>query len=130
MAPSPTAEATRLTDSARTSPATKTPGTEHSRWYGARDSGQSAGGRPASSSSAGPVCRKPRESRAKASPSHSVGGWAPMKTNSRDAGTVWVCPVAALASTSRSTWSVPSTATTWVQVSTSMAELASIRATR
>lgn len=32
MAPSPTAEATRLTDSARTSPAAKTPGKLVSRW--------------------------------------------------------------------------------------------------
>ena len=32
MAPSPTADATRLTESARTSPATKTPGMLASRW--------------------------------------------------------------------------------------------------
>ena len=32
IAPSPTAEATRLTDSDRTSPATNTPGTLDSRW--------------------------------------------------------------------------------------------------
>ena len=32
IAPSPTADATRLTDSARTSPATNTPGTLDSRW--------------------------------------------------------------------------------------------------
>src|SRR6266540_792394 len=38
IAPSPTADATRLADSARTSPATNTPGTLVSRWYGARDS--------------------------------------------------------------------------------------------
>ena len=42
MAPSPTADATRLADSARTSPAAKTPGTLVSRWYGGRSSGQSA----------------------------------------------------------------------------------------
>jgi len=34
MAPSPTAEATRPADSALASPATKTPGTLVSRWYG------------------------------------------------------------------------------------------------
>lgn len=32
MAPSPTAEATRFTDSARASPATNTPGIDVSRW--------------------------------------------------------------------------------------------------
>ena len=55
IAPSPTAEATRFADSDRTSPATNTPGTLVSRWYGARSSGQ-----PVSScSKSGPASTKP-----------------------------------------------------------------------
>ena len=46
IAPSPTAEATRFTESARTSPATKTPGMLASSGHGSRSSGQPRGRSP------------------------------------------------------------------------------------
>ena len=57
MAPSPTAEATRLTEPWRTSPAAKTPGRLVSSSSGGRSSGQPAAAAVASRS--GPVRRKP-----------------------------------------------------------------------
>src|SRR3954468_20594746 len=83
MAPSPTAPATRLTDSARTSPATNTPGTEHSRWYGARDSGQSAGGGP-------PAASSPRAGRreARPAPRRAPPGARQRRAGAREAGGV------------------------------------------
>src|SRR6202044_2509332 len=71
IAPSPTAEATRLADSARTSPATNTPGALVSRWYGGLSSCQ-----PYSSccSRSGPASTKPRGSRATTPSSHPVPG--------------------------------------------------------
>src|SRR6185503_4661663 len=72
--PSPTALATRLIDRARTSPATKMPGTVVSSRYGSRLSGQ-----PASCAS-GPARMNPRASRATTPSSQSVCGAAPMNT--------------------------------------------------
>src|SRR3954453_9386213 len=72
--PSPTALATRLIERARTSPATKIPGTVVSRRYGSRPSGQ-----PAAFAS-GPARMKPRSSRPTTPSSHSVRGQAPMNT--------------------------------------------------
>src|SRR5277367_6498775 len=76
--PSPTAAATRLAESARTSPATKTPGTLVSRWWGGRSNVQ-----PHTFRRSGPVRMKPRPSRATTPSSQSVRGAAPMKMNIR-----------------------------------------------
>src|SRR5207237_10863026 len=86
--PSPTALATRLIDRARTSPATKTPGTVVSRRYGSRFSGQ-----PAAFAS-GPARMKPRSSRASTPSSQSVRGEAPMKTKHASASSVDSAPSA------------------------------------
>lgn len=91
MAPSPTADATRLTDAARTSPAAKTPGTLVSRWYGSRGSRQPAGRCPLVMRSV-PVTTNPRSSRVTAPSSQSVWGSAPMKTNSHDVETSLLSP--------------------------------------
>ena len=96
MAPSPTAEATRLADSARASPATNTPGTLVSRWYG-RAVGVQPGGRAPSTGRSGPAMTKPRSSRTTTPSSQSVRGAAPMKTNSHWASTISVAPVGVVA---------------------------------
>ena len=85
--PSPTAEATRLIDWSRTSPAAKTPGMLVSSANGSRCfSGQ--GGHPlGTSSTCSPVRMNPRSERAGALPSQSVCGSAPTKTNIAVAGT-------------------------------------------
>ena len=62
VAPSPTAEATRLTEPWRMSPAAKTPGRLVSSSSGGRSRGQPWGGLPLRSRSR-PVSRKPRSSR-------------------------------------------------------------------
>src|SRR4051794_41916466 len=69
--PSPTALATRLIERARTSPATKMPGTVVSSRYGSRASGQ-----PAAFAS-GPAGVKPRSSRATTPASPPGRGGAP-----------------------------------------------------
>src|SRR6201996_209600 len=71
-APSPTAEATRLADSARASPATNTPGMLVSRWYGIRSSSQPRGRSPPTDRS-GPAITKPRESRTTTPSTQPVG---------------------------------------------------------
>src|SRR4029077_7859326 len=63
IAPSPTAEATRLADSARTSPAAKTPGTLVSRWNGARSGIHPDGSGDSSEPRSGPLTTNPRPSR-------------------------------------------------------------------
>ena len=75
MLPSPTADATRLTLLARTSPQAKTPGTLVSSRYGSRSCDQ----RPAFTVSS-PVRTYPCASRAISAGSHSVSASAPMKT--------------------------------------------------
>ena len=119
MAPSPTAEATRLADSARASPATNTPGTLVSRWYGARSSSQPGGFWPPTDRS-GPATTNPWSSRTTTPSSHSVSGAAPMNTNSSCASTISVLPSAVLRSVSCSRWPSPSAPMTSVQVRTVM----------
>ena len=129
MAPSPTAEATRLADSARASPATNTPGILLSRWYGARSSIQPAGRSPTRGRS-GPVITKPRSSRTTTPSSHSVRGNAPMNTNRSSASTTSVAPDVLSRRVSVSKCSSPLPAITSVHVRTSMFEIVSICCTR
>ena len=124
-APSPTAEATRLADSARASPATNTPGTLVSRWYGIRSSSQPGGRSPATDRS-GPATTKPRESRTTTSPSQSVSGAPPMNRNMSCASTVSVDPFVASCSLSRSRCPSPSAPMTSVQVRTLIAPMSAI----
>ena len=79
FAPSPTAEATRLTEVNRTSPAAKTVGTLVSNGSGARPSAVQVTPRSSGSSWAS-VRMKPALSRARPG-SHWVAGRAPMKQN-------------------------------------------------
>ena len=93
IAPSPTADATRLADSARTSPAAKTPGTLVSRWNGWRSRfhpggscavhGQVRAGEDEAARVADHACRRASRCAAR----------APMNTNSQPASTVSVSPV-------------------------------------
>ena len=98
MAPSPTADATRLAESERTSPAANTPGTLVSRWYGSRSSGQP--GRCSDWFRSGPDTMNPWPSRATTPSSQPVLGAAPMKMNSWLASTGSVAPVFRSRSTS------------------------------
>ena len=82
MAPSPTAEATRFIESSRTSPAANTPGTLVSSANGGAAQ-RPARSRPPAASRSCPVRTKPLSSRTTSSPSQSVRGEAPMKTNSQ-----------------------------------------------
>ncbi len=86
IAPSPTADATRLTERDRTSPAAKTPG----RWSPVEGVAglRPAGGRWPATTRSGPVGTKPCSSRTITASSHSVRGAAPMNTNSDAAATV------------------------------------------
>ena len=80
IAPSPTAEATRFTDLRPYVAGGEDAGTLDSRWYGSRGSDQPAGRRPSATRSV-PVSTNPSGSRVTTPSSHSVRGWAPMKTN-------------------------------------------------
>ena len=102
-APSPTAEATRLTDPRRASPTAKTPGRLVSSDSGARSRGQQMS---PSSSRSGPVRMNPHWSRAMLSPSHSVRGCEPMRMNRASAGTLRLAPEAVSARISDSRWRV------------------------
>ena len=82
MAPSPTADAQRLTDPLRTSPAANTPGRLVSRKNGVRPCARQRSPRTASSGTAAPVRTKPFLSSCTQPLSHSVCGSAPMKRNS------------------------------------------------
>ena len=101
-APSPTAEATRLTDPWRTSPAANTPGRLVSSGSGGRPGGQRV---PAGRS--GPVRMNPCRSRATVPASHCVRGCAPIRTNKASAGTLRRAPETVSARTSDSRWPVP-----------------------
>src|SRR6476620_9338746 len=119
--PSPTAAATRLADSARTSPATNTPGTLVSKWCGGRSSVQ-----PLTSLRSGPDRMNPWSSFATTS-SQSVRGSAPMKQHSRSHSTVSFAPLCLSNSTRPVRWSSsPSVSTTSVQVRTVMLSFFSI----
>jgi hypothetical protein len=91
MAPSPTAEATRLTEPDRTSLTAKTPWRLVSSKNGCRRLVQ--GGDRAS---AAPVRMNPPESRSISGGSQSVRGTAPMKLNTAGVSTVRSCPIFAL----------------------------------
>src|SRR5437870_1142497 len=91
-APSPTPEATRLTEPWRTSPTTKIPGTLVSSNPGSRSSVHDGGLFPPRRRS-GPERMNPRSSRSIKPPSHSVRGCAPMKMYRLVAGTFSFSPV-------------------------------------
>src|SRR5713101_7241477 len=93
IAPSPTAEATRLTESDRTSPAANTPGRLVSSRNGCRRAVQWED--PAR---AGPVRTKPLASRSISGGSQSVRGTAPMKLNTAGVLIVRFSPVLLLTS--------------------------------
>src|SRR5229473_630187 len=82
MAPSPTADAQRLTDPLRTSPAAKTPGRLVSRNNGVRPCARQRSPRTASRGTAAPVRTKPFLSSCTQPLRQSVCGSAPMKRNS------------------------------------------------
>ena len=86
--PSPTAEATLLTEPLRTSPTAKTPGWLASSKYGSRPSSSQAGASRACPLRSGPVTMKPLLSSTTDSASHCVWGSAPIRTNRAVAGTV------------------------------------------
>ena len=102
-APSPTAEATRLTDPWRTSPAAKTPG----RLVSSGSAGRPGGQRPVPAGRSGPVRMNPCRSRATLSPSHCVRGCEPIRTNRASAGTLRRAPEAVSGRTSDWRWPVP-----------------------
>src|ERR1700722_18430703 len=93
--PSPTAEATRLTDPARTSPTAKIPG-----W-------DVANGEPGEST---PVMTNPFSSSFTNPESHSVFGAAPTMMNSARVATLLDCPVSTLPMVTPSRCSLPSSA--------------------
>src|SRR3954468_1502351 len=129
IAPSPTAEATRLTESARASPATNTPGTLASSGHGSRSSGQPRGRWPSTTRS-GPVTRNPRSSRSRVPSSHSVRGWAPMNTKAWPVSTRSLAPETTCRSVSASRWPSPCASATTVhsrRVTLSIACSCSIR---
>src|SRR5262249_57589717 len=76
MAPSPTAEATRLVEPSRTSPAAKTPGRLVSRKNGSRSAVQCG-----EADTSGPVFMKPLGSFSISAGSQLVQGIAPIKVN-------------------------------------------------
>src|SRR5215472_1906078 len=80
VAPSPTADATRLTERQRASPAANTPGMLVSKKYGSRSSLQRLGARPDRSTSR-PVRMYPLESISTTPASHCVWGVPPTSTN-------------------------------------------------
>src|SRR5439155_1351469 len=88
IAPSPTAEATRLTESDRTSPAANTPARLVSSRNGCRLPVQCG-----DCASDGPVLMNPLPSRSISGGSQSVRGTAPMKLNTAGVSTVRFSPV-------------------------------------
>src|SRR5438270_12374865 len=88
IAPSPTAEATRLTEAERTSPAANTPGRLVSKRNGCRRALQDG-----DCASAGPVWTNPLASRSISGGSQSVRGTAPIKLNTAGGSTVRFAPV-------------------------------------
>src|SRR5215203_3934457 len=114
--PSPTADATRLTDRWRTSPAAKMPGTLVSRKKGSRSRCHPFGRRPPRTRLR-PVRMKPCGSLATASITQSVCGLAPIKIKRANAGTVCVSPVVASAMMISSSLVSPLTSATVERVS-------------
>ena len=129
VAPSPTAEATRLMDRCRTSPAANTPGTLVSSGSGGRFSGQPAGSSPARCRS-WPVRMKPWSSRSMLPGSQVVRGSAPIITNSAAAATVSVPPLARSRSVRLSRLHCPSPPVTSVARRTRMLPVLPISVTR
>src|SRR5258708_37466593 len=97
--PSPTEEATRLTEPARTSPTAKTPGNEVAK-------GEAADPLPE------PVITKPLSSSFTRPESHSVFGAAPTMMNSARVSTTRLAPDVASRMVSASRWSAPCKALT------------------
>src|SRR6476646_4752750 len=88
MAPSPTAEATRLVEPNRTSPAAKTPGLLVSRKNGSRSAVQYG-----EADISGPVFTKPLGSVSISTGIQLVQGIAPIKVNTAGVWTIRVSPV-------------------------------------
>src|SRR5665213_787283 len=115
--PSPTEEATRLTDPARTSPTAKTPGSEVEKGEGGELSLK-------------PVITKPFLSRLTRPESHSVLGAAPTMMNSARVSTTRVAPDFLSRMVSASRWSAPFKALTSALYSIVILESASSRLER
>src|SRR6266446_707244 len=124
-APSPTPEATRLTEPWRTSPTTKIPGTLVSSKPGSRSRVQDVGLFPFRSKS-GPERMKPRSSRSIVSPSHSVRGCAPMNMKRLVAGSFFLSPEGEHSTVIPVSRVSPCTSTTLVRGQTSMFAVFSI----
>src|SRR6266704_3132993 len=124
-APSPTPEATRLTEPWRTSPTTKIPGTLVSSKLGSRLSVHDAGLLPSRIRS-GPERMKPRSSRATTLPSHSVRGSAPMKMKRLEAGSFFLSPEGEHSTVIPVSRNSPSTSTTLARDQTSILGVFSI----
>src|ERR1700674_948692 len=88
MEPSPTADATRLTEPDRTSPAANTPG-----WLVSSKNGWRRAVQWADAASANPVSTKPWASFSISGGSHSIRGSAPMNLNKAVISSVRVVPV-------------------------------------
>src|ERR1700677_4766594 len=115
--PSPTEEATRLTEPARTSPTAKTPGSEVAK-------GEAADTVPE------PVMTNPLSSSFTRPESQSVFGAAPTMMNSARVATFRDCPVSALRIVTLSRCSLPSSAVTSQLYSIVMPRSASSRLVR
>ena len=123
--PSPTAEATRLTEPDRTSPAANTPGRLVSSRNGVPP------GRPVGDCArAGPVRTNPLASVSISGGSQSVRGTAPMKLNSAGVFSVRASPVLLLTISTSPRWPSPDIRRTSVLRSTSMLGVCSIRRAR
>ena len=129
MDPSPTAEATRLTAPARTSPTANTPGKLVSRRWGGRASGQRVAAKSSGDKSV-PVLMNPFASSKTQSPSQRVFGTAPVITKTCRTSRVSTLPVRLFRNSTRARCSLPSSPTISVHVCKLMAGLSSIRRTR
>ena len=117
--PSPTADAIRLTERERTSPAQKMPGTLVSSMNGSRASGQ-PGTRSPLRARPGPVTTKPAWSRSTMPLSQSVRGAWPMNTNIAATGSVSRVFVSASSTSIDSSAWPPATAVTDARRRTAM----------
>src|SRR5438094_4127504 len=125
IAPSPTAEATRLTESDRTSPAANTPARLVSSRNGCRFPVQCG-----DCASDGPVMMKPLASRSISGGSQSVRGTAPIKLNTAGVSTVRFSPVLLLTISMELRWPSPFIRCTVELRSNSMLGVCSIRLAR
>src|SRR5207247_7655805 len=125
IAPSPTAEATRFTESDRTSPAANTPARLVSSRNGCRLPVQCG-----DCASDGPVLMNPLPSRSISGGSQSVRGTAPLKLNTAGVSTVRFSPVLLLTISMELRWPSPFIRCTVESRSSSMLGVCSIRLAR